>query len=668
MLLVLGLAALVKANPPLAMTYLWHLDQPIYWPAQSKQNSKTYQFAWESDQIKSQQNGHPQNNLDDIFGSDDRKAIYQYRAKDSLNTVSQSNAPKFGAQLTYPGELIENVESLAEHNDLGYSPNWQQNYIQARQKKTPAGFPQLDLIGFPYHHTLGPLTDRNGFDVEVSIQQVISQKWWGTESKGFFPAEMAFSETLIPSLVKAGYEWVVVSNLHLSRATANYPYSIHGDNNTPPNKADQVNPAQQNWFTMSVSRGCTPTNSYPFSYMPHYAKYVDPETEEEYKIVVVPSDQSMSWQDGYECYSTDDMSKIAGTGDRPIFIVLAHDGDNAFGGGYSYYMECVQNLVNQAVGKGYEPTTISQYLHDYPVDPNDVIHVEDGAWINADGDFGDPTFVNWNWPLFAANGTFDVPNGWSDKQRTYAIATATQNWIDTAEAIQGKARPAQVQSPDSSATAAELGYHFMLPSLNSGFVYYGTNILDMCLKTTVGCNIGYNYIKAALGTNFNDSVAPTIWRPYRLPYNPGGYQMGPLSQYKYVKQPTDFYVYSFVYDVSSLSRVQLFVRQDNDGVNPVTDNFNEILRSDNAHVGNWVTLDMTERDFPAGNFYNWSGSCFGSLEETPEVIANEYFIQVTGYKNALLDYYIEAEDVHGHVKRSDMFHVWVGDDSQQAYE
>lgn len=46
--------------------------------------------------------------------------------------------------------------------------------------------------------------------------------------------------------------------------------------------------------------------------------------------------------------------------------------------------------------------------------------------MNADGDFGDPTFVNWNWPLFTKNNgnEFDVPNGWSDKQRHYAITTA----------------------------------------------------------------------------------------------------------------------------------------------------------------------------------------------------------------------------------------------------
>ena len=58
----------------------------------------------------------------------------------------------------------------------------------------------------------------------------------------------------------------------------------------------------------------------------------------------------MSWQDGYQCYGTSDIEHIAGASqpDHPMLIVLAHDGDNAFGGGYSYYEQCVSNFVNQA--------------------------------------------------------------------------------------------------------------------------------------------------------------------------------------------------------------------------------------------------------------------------------------------------------------------------------
>ena len=33
-------------------TYLWHMQQPIYWPEQSPSNPNHYQTAWESHQLK----------------------------------------------------------------------------------------------------------------------------------------------------------------------------------------------------------------------------------------------------------------------------------------------------------------------------------------------------------------------------------------------------------------------------------------------------------------------------------------------------------------------------------------------------------------------------------------------------------------------------------------
>ena len=110
--------------------------------------------------------------------------------------------------------------------------------------------------------------------------------------------QMAFSERMIPALVQAGIEWVMVPNNHISRCCTNYSYSPvrafrsvtfsyyesgcnacflsryssrnarlivdvqSGDNNNPPNPADQINPPQSDWFVQSISRGCTPNNAY----------------------------------------------------------------------------------------------------------------------------------------------------------------------------------------------------------------------------------------------------------------------------------------------------------------------------------------------------------------------------------------------------------------------
>ena len=191
-------------------------------------------------------------------------------------------------------------------------------------------------------------------------------------------------------------------------------------------------------------------------YTPHYAQHIDPETGKQSKMIVVPAaqvrcvparpceeqpdraprvahPQAMSWKDGYACYNTQDIQKIAAKNnpEHPMLVMLAHDGDNSFGGGYTYYTSCVKNLVDQAVSQGYAPTTVQQYLSDFPVPEDDIVavrgygcggypvecvssaplltcanldhvgcaQVEDGAWVNADSDFGSPQCINWNWPL-----------------------------------------------------------------------------------------------------------------------------------------------------------------------------------------------------------------------------------------------------------------------------
>ena len=45
---------------------------------------------------------------------------------------------------------------------------------------------------------------------------------------------------------------------------------------------------------------------------------------------------------------TYDQIASASESDHLMLILLAHDGDNAFGGGYSYYEDCVKNFVQEA--------------------------------------------------------------------------------------------------------------------------------------------------------------------------------------------------------------------------------------------------------------------------------------------------------------------------------
>jgi len=54
--------------------------------------------------------------------------------------------------------------------------------------------------------------------------------------QGLFPPENAFAPRMIPELLKAGIEWVLVDNIHFDRAHVDYPWTS-GSNLYPPNPA-----------------------------------------------------------------------------------------------------------------------------------------------------------------------------------------------------------------------------------------------------------------------------------------------------------------------------------------------------------------------------------------------------------------------------------------------
>jgi len=666
------LAAATLAAPALAekthFTYLWHLEQPIYWPDRQA-GTQRYERAWQSILRKDAGAAHPENDLRQIFGLDDRIAAYQYRPRDTVSAVSW--ASEAGAQVSYSGGLIANIQSFAEAGgQLGYGTGWFNPWRESRnwQTNTPgADFPRMDIVVFSFHHALLPLIDGDAIRKELAIYKEIYPQAWGASpgvSKGFFPSEMAFSTRLIPYLAEAGIEWSFVSGEKVSRACANFPvvYGSGGINCDPPNKADQLNPAQGYYRRISISRGCGPAEAAPFAFTPHRAKYVNPDTGAESFITVVPCSQHLGWMDGYNPISTGELAAIEPYNDpaRPQLVVFAHDGDNAWGGGYSYYMEAVPNFVSSAESQGFKSTVVQKYLADHPVPASDVVHVEDGAWVNADGDFGAPQFLNWNWPPVLANGQIDIANGWAEDIRNWAVITAAQNFVSTAEQIhagQGlPTRTAQILAPNAQSRASERAWHFFLGSLNSGYMYYGTAV-DMEVKPTVACNEAILEAQAVIGAGTSDQTGPTIWVPQRFPWNPGSVNFGPQYGYQQYQSNGDFKVWTFVHDVSGTTTVTLKYRLDDDGENPLGNNANE-LYAQTAGVGAWQSVAMTRRAFPAGNVYN-SGSI--NFFEMPTTIADQFYADISGVRSKLVDYFVEAVDARGNVRRSPIQHVWVGD-------
>lgn len=653
--------------PQVHTSYLWHLEQPIYWPEVSVWNNLQHQNAWESQYWK-WNNGnwypdglqHPLNNIQEIFSNDDRKAVYQYRTKDAVQSLL--HLPEAGAQVNYSGCLMENVNSLSGAGQWGYYSGWQGSFVTARGWTTSAGKPRMDITGFSKDHALSPLISDRMLRKQIQAHRFLYQENFGSNpsySKGYWPAECSFSIRNIKALKQEGFDWVVIANSRLARTLNDYPltFGTSGCNIDPPNKADKVTTNGLNWWSGQID-GRGGTFAAPYCYQAHKAKYVDPENGTEYKITVVPMCDLLSYQNGYSMMGTGDIDQhIApyNNNAQPSIVLLAHDGDNAWGGGYTYYSQSVPGFANEAASKGYVPTTIEQFLLQHPVPENDVVHVEDGSWFNAANDWGHPQFINWLWPMYTSGYQFD-PNGWTEDARNWAVLVAAENRVEMAEDLQGAVNIAQIVHPGATSNPAERAWHFLLPAYNSGYMYYGTS-LDMEVKQSLACNIACSLANQVINAHPNtDNTPPSVFIPQRYPYNPGGTGFGPNYGYQQHQNSSDFHIWTFAYDVSGIQSVTLKYRIDDDGINPPGDNNNDTYAG-GAGVGPWQNVPMNYRSFPTGNVTNNPEISFFIL---PDYIAGEYWAPVTGITEKLVDYYVEATDTKGNITRSPIQHVWVG--------
>jgi hypothetical protein len=126
--------------------------------------------------------------------------------------------------------------------------------------------------------------------------------------------------------------------------------------------------------------------------------------------------------------------------------------------------------------------------------------------------------------------------------------------------------------------------------------------------------------------------------------------------YQQHQNSSDFHVWTFAYDVSGMQSVTLKFRTDLDGSNPLTNDDNDVYAGGSG-VTAWQSLPMTSRVFPTGNVTGNGSINFFIL---PDYIANEYYAEITGLHDTLVDYYIEAVDQNGNVTKTPIQHVYVG--------
>jgi len=367
----------------------------------------------------------------------------------------------------------------------------------------------------------------------------------------------------------------------------------------------------------------------------------------------------ISYVDGYSGANVGDISSRIepfSNNVHPSIVLLAHDGDNAWGGGSSYYNEAVTSFSHAAVNANYRPTTIQQFLKDNPVSPADIVHVEDGAWVNAESDWGHPQFINWLWPLYSKPDYRFDPDAWTEDARNWAVITATENYVIMAEDIEGgNLRIDKITDGGSSATNAEKAWHFYFGGLNSGFMYYG-KAEDMEVKSSMTGNIAIDYAKNTINANPNvDNTAPSVFIPQRYPYNPGSVGFGPTTGYKKVNYSRDFHIWTFAYDVNGISSITLKYRTDYDGLNPLESIQNDTYTG-GTEVSPWTEIAMNRRPMAADP----SSDAELNFFILPQAKADLCYAEITGLKDTLVDYFVEAIDIKGNIFRSPIQHVYVG--------
>ena len=547
---------------------------------------------------------------DSIFGA--RGGPYTHFIPTAARQYISGNLPHAGLSTSWSGSLIEQLDRCAAEGLCGGRfAGWNQELRAIAQEKTALGHPRVDFSAFGFFHPLMPLIPERDIVRQIEWHRGIIRAAFGIEaSQVLFPPETAFHVRMIPALNRAGVRAVIYDSIHRFRACQDYPYAGINEGMLPPNRAEQVNPAVDDWLQLRNIWAGSPIS--PRLLRPEYVQYEDPDGQL-HRIIAVPAERYIGNEDargGFGALQYPDVlgqvyHRIVDTGSfdpqHPPFFLLHSDGDNHGGGADSYYNHNTGQLVQWLQGDPrFELTTVNDYLDRFPPDPARAAHIEPGSWSGADN--GDPQFMKWF-------SRYDQP--YSPDLNSWAVLTAFQNVVHALE----DAYPGKPWLDDA--------IRLLLTAETSCYWYWtGQTVWDQ--QVTNAANQGYSQLRNEVDTLLaagRDHSGPTIFAPWVTPENPGGKRWG---QGCLLDAPREGTVHTFVYDIAGLQRVMLVLRDSR---------------------GDEVRIVMRDHGpYPS---------------QTGALLSAHYLTAALPVGAGNLRYYIEAEDGKGNLSRSALERIYM---------
>jgi len=296
----------------------------------------------------------PPGNMLDVLRNADYEAIGIIHAYDRISRYAfDFKDAKF--QVGFSGVLLDQLTD--QEVIKAYAPHVDIRAMLERYRNAE----NIELMGMGHFHPVFPLIPQKDWDEQLAIGRERIKDVFGREPLGFWPSEMAFTMEMIPAIVKAGYQYLVVDSYHLKpqktdpsgRADMLSAYVAEYDGvtiNVIPRNRDVSNAQESgmdaSWFRNEVLR-----------------KVRENPNQDKPRMVC-------TWSDG----------------ENGGWFRQMHEPSGFWGHFFAPFMEQVRS------GGEITPVKISEYLEMYP--PVDKTEIQTGAWNVASTSGAD--FSQWN--------------------------------------------------------------------------------------------------------------------------------------------------------------------------------------------------------------------------------------------------------------------------------